>query len=207
MKPQIRYGAVILAAGRSARMGCPKLLLPWGPTSVAGHLVSVWTSLGASQVAIVCDAKDQALPAELDRLDFPAGNRILNPEPNRGMFSSLQCAAEWAAGLSDLRHIVLVLGDQPHLRSETLSAFLGFCAAHPESICQPARSGKPRHPVVFPRVSFLELAPSPGPTLRDFLASRNVCLWESNDAGLDLDLDRPEDYRAALKQYGSSERV
>jgi len=33
-------GVVILAAGRSARMGRPKLLLPWGGTSVLGHLLA-----------------------------------------------------------------------------------------------------------------------------------------------------------------------
>ena len=40
-------GVVILAAGRSARMGRPKLLLPWGETSVLGHLIKQWQALGA----------------------------------------------------------------------------------------------------------------------------------------------------------------
>ncbi|MGH7953692.1 MAG: NTP transferase domain-containing protein, partial [Limisphaerales bacterium] len=30
--------AIILGAGASARMGRPKLLLPWGGTTVVGHL-------------------------------------------------------------------------------------------------------------------------------------------------------------------------
>ncbi|HRY59690.1 MAG: NTP transferase domain-containing protein [Verrucomicrobia bacterium] len=41
-------GVVLLAAGRSARMGKPKLLLPWGDTSVLGHLIRQWQSLGAA---------------------------------------------------------------------------------------------------------------------------------------------------------------
>ena len=38
----VRVGVVILAAGRSRRMGKPKLLLPWGETSVLGHLIRQW---------------------------------------------------------------------------------------------------------------------------------------------------------------------
>jgi molybdenum cofactor cytidylyltransferase len=47
----LALGAVILAAGRSTRMGQPKLLLPWGKTSVLGHLIGQWQSAGAGQIA------------------------------------------------------------------------------------------------------------------------------------------------------------
>ena len=39
-------GVVILGAGASARMGEPKLLLPWRGTTVIGHLISQWRELG-----------------------------------------------------------------------------------------------------------------------------------------------------------------
>jgi molybdenum cofactor cytidylyltransferase len=47
------FGVILLAAGRSRRMGRAKLLLPWGEASVLGHLVSQWRSLGATQLAVV----------------------------------------------------------------------------------------------------------------------------------------------------------
>src|ERR1035437_2980619 len=53
-------GVVILAAGRSARMGKPKLLLPWGGTSVLGHLIEEWRALHAKQIDVVCDAGNPA---------------------------------------------------------------------------------------------------------------------------------------------------
>src|ERR1017187_6201831 len=83
-------GVVILGAGRSARMGKPKLLLPWGGTSVLGHLIEQWQALGARQIAIVCAARDQTMQMELDRLSFAKVNRICNPAPEGGMFSSIQ---------------------------------------------------------------------------------------------------------------------
>ena len=109
-------GVVILAAGRSRRMGRPKLLLPWAKTTVLGHLLGQWQTFGAKQVAVVCAVGDQAIQGELDRLGFPAANRIFNPAPDRGMFSSVQCAAQWAGWQQGLTHWAIVLGDQPLVR-------------------------------------------------------------------------------------------
>src|SRR5262245_36520347 len=88
-------GVIILAAGRSRRMGEPKLLLPWDDTSVLGHLLRLWKQLGAHQIAVVMATDDPAIAPELDRLGFPTSNRVYNPAADRGMFSSIQCAAAW----------------------------------------------------------------------------------------------------------------
>src|SRR6266403_85663 len=110
-----RLAAVLLAAGRSSRMGRPKLLLPWGATSVLGHLLDQWQALKSEQIAVVCAADDLLVQAELDRLDFPASRRIVNNAPERGMFSSILCAAQWTGWRADLTHWAIVLGDQPHI--------------------------------------------------------------------------------------------
>ncbi len=191
-------GAVLLGAGRSSRMGRPKLLLPWLGTSVLGHLVAQWHSAGARQIAVVCAAGDQPLQAELDRLGFPALDRIVNPAPDRGMFSSIQCAAQWPGWQPALSHFAIALGDQPHLRQTTLLALLRFSAARPAEACQPARAGRPRHPVILPRATFLELAHCPAGRLNDFLASRPVAACDIDDPGLVWDLDSPTDYEKAL---------
>jgi molybdenum cofactor cytidylyltransferase len=194
-------GVVILAAGRSARMGNPKLLLPWGTTSVLGHLIEEWRALHAKQIAVACATGDLAIQAEMDRLSFPAQDRIINPNPQRGMFSSIQCAAQWPGWQGALTHWAIVLGDQPHLRPQTLRRVLDFSAAQPGRVCQPARQGHGRHPVVLPKAVFQQVAATTAATLKEFLAGpgRQVALCELDDPGLDLDIDRPEDFEAALK--------
>src|SRR2546430_7270194 len=87
---QFNFGVVILAAGASSRMGKPKLLLPWGDTSVLGYLIGQWEALGAKQIAVVHGTGDKAIGSELDRLGFPVANRIANPQPGRGMFRFIQ---------------------------------------------------------------------------------------------------------------------
>jgi len=195
-------GAVVLGAGRSRRMGRPKLLLPWQGTTVLGHLVAQWQAAGVEQIAIVCAAGDRAIQAELDRLAFPAAHRIFNPAPDRGMFSSIQCAAQWPAWQSALTHFAIVLGDQPHLRQGTLRALLRFSAAHPAQVCQPSRAGRPRHPVSLPRTAFLDLAQSQAGHLKEFLAACHTAACELDDPGLDLDLDCPADYEKATGKIG-----
>lgn len=184
-------------------MGRPKLLLPWKQTSVLGYLIAQWLALGARQIAVVCATDDHLLQAELDRLVFPPPNRIVNPAPDLGMFSSIQCAARWPGWDPTLTHWALVLGDQPHLRLETLQALLDLGAAQPRRICQPARSGHGRHPVLLPKAAFLQLAQSTATNLKEFLAAarRHIAFIWPEDPGLDLDLDRPEDYERALKLF------
>jgi molybdenum cofactor cytidylyltransferase len=190
-------GVVILAAGRSSRMGQPKLLLPWGKSSILGHLIQQWQNLGAKQIAVVCSPDDAGMNAELNRLNFPQASRIVNPNPERGMFSSIQCAAAWQGWQPLLTHRAIVLGDQPHLRSETLQAIIDFSAANPGKVCQPRKDGHRYHPVVLPENAFDQLRRSTAAQLKEFLASCETAYCEMNDGGLEVDIDRPEDYLRA----------
>lgn len=198
--------AVLLAAGASSRMGKPKLLLPWGDTTVIGHLIALWKKLGAAQIAVVVASPDSAMEAELNRVGFPARGRIINANPQIGMLSSIQCAARWDQWQIGLTHWAIVLGDQPHLKLETLIRLRKFSESHPENICQPAHQGCSRHPVILPKNAFSMLNASTHSTLKDFLKSVaiNIKTIEIDDPGLDLDVDRPSDYEQAVKLQGGS---
>ena len=194
-------GVVILAAGRSSRMGQPKLLLPWGETSILGHLIGQWQVLGARQIAVVCSPDDSGLDAELNRLNFAQSSRVVNKNPEQGMFSSIQCAAVWEGWQAVLTLWAIVLGDQPHLSLETLRTIIEFSAANPGRVCQPRKDGHRYHPVVLPKKAFEQLRISSAPNLKEFLASCETANCEMTDAGLELDIDRPEDYQKALEVW------
>jgi molybdenum cofactor cytidylyltransferase len=200
-KTRYLLGVVILAAGRSSRMGRPKLLLPWGEKSILGHLIGQWALLGAKQISVVCSPDDAGIDAELDRLNFPQSARVVNPNPERGMFSSIQCAAARQGWQPLLTHWAIVLGDQPHLKCETLQTIIDFSAANPNKVCQPRKGGHRYHPVILPKKVFEQLRSSTAANLREFLASCETAYCEMTDAGLELDIDRPEDYRKALEMW------
>lgn len=199
----MQLAVVILAAGASSRMGQPKLLLPWGGTSVIGHLVAQWRDVGAAQIGVVCAAGDGSLDDELVRIGITPCQRIVNPEPVRGMFSSIQCASRWSGWQEEITHWAVTLGDQPHLTPATLRSLAEFTAAHPDAICQPSHGGRAKHPVVLPKEIFQELNSTSHPTLKEFLVARHAItrLIELPDFGLDFDLDTPADYDDARQRF------
>jgi molybdenum cofactor cytidylyltransferase len=190
-------GVVILGAGASSRMGRPKLLLPWRNTTVIGAILRQWHELGARQIAVVLRHGDAPLAAELDRLDHPRADRIENPKPELGMFSSVVCAANWPGWKREIASWAVVLGDQPHLRMDTLRALLEFHAANADAICQPQFDSHGRHPVILPRTAFELLKQTPAESLRDFLKQISCPSVKCRmaDSGLALDMDTPEDYK------------
>jgi len=208
-------GVVIPGAGASSRMGRPKLLLPWGDTTVIGQIIRQWRELGATQIAVVHRSNDEALvetskreelkwsgPGTLQRFNTST-HYIVNPRPERGMFSSILCAANWRGWRGDISHWAIVLGDQPHLQTDTLRTLLRQALQKADAVCQPVFNGRAGHPVLLPRSVFAELPPSCAETLKDFLkpfAGRCV-QCPVGDAGLLLDLDGPEDYDKAVKSH------
>jgi molybdenum cofactor cytidylyltransferase len=202
-EPRVNVGVVLLGAGASSRMGRPKLLLPWGTSSVLEHILSVWRGLHIARIAVVCAAGDDQIDRELDRIAFPANNRIRNPLPSRGMFSSIQCASAWDGWDGGLSHWAIVLGDQPHLKPEFLRLMLEFTTAHANRVCQPTYRGRPRHPVYLPRDMFKQLAHSTSANLKEFLRAQlaQPAYCEVDDPALDLDLDEPEDYARARQSF------
>lgn len=197
-------GALILAAGASRRMGRPKLLLPWGKTSVFERLLQQSETLSAHQVAIVCAVKAQPMMDELNRVGFSEANRIFNPTPELGMFSSVQCAANWTGWSPELTHFLIMLGDQPHLLDDTLRTLMEFARRNPDKICQPMRHGHRKHPVILPKRVFLELKNTSAGDLKIVLNehAKDLSGFECADAGLDFDMDTPEDYERLRDMYG-----
>jgi molybdenum cofactor cytidylyltransferase len=206
------FGAAILAAGASSRMGRPKLLLPWGKATVLEHLLNQWRALGAEQVIVVCAVGDADIQAELDRLRFDPASRVLNPFPAKGMYHSIQCAAAWPDWDSNLGHVALVLGDQPHLPLPLLQRVVKFAGDNPGRVCQPSRNNRPRHPVFLPLSILRSAASIHAATLKEFLQPQaaGMALCEMDEPLLDLDMDHPADYDrlvALAAPYGDGRRL
>jgi len=206
MSMRLHLAAVILAAGRARRMGKPKLLLPWHGSTIIAHEIETWRNIERSngnghsgaEVRVVVGAKPDPIQDELDRLHFPEDSRIVNANPDDGMFSSIRCAAR-ANWPNELTHFAIILGDQPHLKRTTLQKVLHIAEEEFDTICQPRHRSKIGHPVIIPRKTFVQLADAKVERLCDFLTDRNVELIDVDDPGLELDIDVAADYEQALK--------
>ena len=190
--------AMVLAAGRSRRMGTQKLLLPWGNTSVIGHIID---ELSASQltdiVVVTGHYKDEVERALSGRtMSF-----VHNDRYRQGMLSSVRC------GLTVLPQacsaVLVVLGDQPRLAHVLIDKMVAAFAETDKRILVPTYQGKRGHPLLLSTDFISEIRTDFDDTgLRGLLYRHpeEVLEWPSPDADILLDMDFPEDYQRQINQ-------
>ena len=192
-----RLAAVILAAGHSKRMGLPKMLLPWGQTSVLGQVVATFAACGTHEIIVVSGGAREAVEAETRRLadQFPV-RCIYNPQHETGeMLSSLRCGLSALGPQTDAA--LIGLGDQPQVSPEAVQQVISAFAATQAALIVPSHNLRRGHPWLAQRALWSQLlAVQPPQTLRDFLnASAAQISYVETDSTVLKDLDTPEDYR------------
>jgi molybdenum cofactor cytidylyltransferase len=186
--------AVVLAAGRSSRMGSNKLLLPFDGRTV---LETTLDALRGIDTVVVTGHKPEELEGVLSRYKVKV---VHNPRYEEGMTTSFQ------AGLRavDADAAFLVLGDQVGLTRCLLSAMVQAMVDGGDAQIVSPRYGERRgHPVLFRRSLFGEiLSLGPGESLRDVVARHeDGHRYVEGDVWTVIDMDTPEEYEAAKKLW------
>jgi molybdenum cofactor cytidylyltransferase len=194
--------AILLAAGESRRMGQPKLLLPWGGTTVLGQVVRMFseglssTSFADHEILVVTGGAHDLVEAEAARLAERYPLRIIyNPNyVDGGMLSSIQAGLQ-ALG-AEMHAALIGLGDQPQVRAETVRT---ICAAFERSrapIVIPSFQNHRGHPWLAKKTVWPEILALPHSTNpRQFLdAHAGQIEYVPADESILQDLDTPEDY-------------
>jgi CTP:molybdopterin cytidylyltransferase MocA len=195
MQPMV--AAVILAAGRSARMGRPKALLPHrdGQTTFIAYLLSQLRSPRLSHVLVVGREDDDLLREEAARGDAVF---VTNHDPDRGQLSSLVAALD---ALRDEPDAVLVLPvDVPLVSAGVIDAILGRADAG-AAIVRASHRGLHGHPVLFKRSVFSELRQaSRSEGAKGVVRSdpARVLDVEVDDPDVLADVDTPQDYERLI---------
>ncbi|HEX3725080.1 MAG TPA: NTP transferase domain-containing protein, partial [Pirellulales bacterium] len=147
--------AVIPAAGRSQRMGRPKLLLPWGSTTVFERVLSTWLASRVVQVVVVVHPLDGQL-AEMSRRQ---GVLVVQPEhPPAEMVNSVQLGlAAIAEQFQPARDDAWILSpaDIPNLTTAAIDRLISAYDERVERSQAPrvwaaSAGGRRAHPVLFP---------------------------------------------------------
>jgi molybdenum cofactor cytidylyltransferase len=192
--------AIVLAAGRSSRMGRPKALLPIGGDTFLFRVLETLQRAGADDLLVVLGHEAQAIAASLAERSLPV-RCIENADYERGQLSSLQ-AGLLAADRPGVRGVLVMLVDVPLVSHDTVREVLESYRRHPgAAIVRPAAAGRHGHPVVFDRSLFDALRaadPAVGakPVVRAHL-DRTIDV-PIVDEGAFLDIDTPEDYERVI---------
>lgn len=108
----MRISAIVLAAGKSSRMGENKLLLPWNGSTVIRHIVDVLACAPVAEVWVVTGFEADLLQSALEGAPCRLAH---NPDFESGMASSIATGVR-AAPEAD--GYLIALGDMPFLKSE-----------------------------------------------------------------------------------------
>jgi len=194
-------GALVLAAGLSRRMGRPKMVLPWGDTTVIGQVVRTLVQADVKEILVVTGGAGDLVVSAL--LGFPARS-IHNPYyNNEEMLSSLQVGL---ANMPDtVRGALIVLGDQPQILERIVREVMHLWETHPGQIVMPSYQMRRGHPWVLPRKFWDEVKSMTSPqTMRDFLRlhEQDIVYAVVDTDSIVQDLDTPEQYQMQ-KRRGS----
>lgn len=190
--------AVILAAGASSRMGEPKPLLDCGGETFLDRLIAAF-STSCRPVIAVLGHHAEDVRAGLTRAS--EASFVLNPDPGRGMLSSLQTGL--AAVPQQCRGVFFHPCDMPEIQPATIHQLIEALAAAPARTLAavPTLDAKRGHPVLI-RSSWIPdfLALPVESSARTLLESAPDAVIEVSvaDPGVRRDFDTRGDYVAAF---------
>ena len=117
--PDCRVGAIVLAAGAGSRFGGAKLEARLDGKPVLQHVLDALAEAGIDDPVVVT-----AGPL-MTEIEWGAARPVTNPEPGRGLASSLQVG--WTAAIDapePPEAVIVALGDQPLVRGAVLAALI-----------------------------------------------------------------------------------
>lgn len=184
--------AVVLAAGGSRRMGAQKMLLPFGDTTIVESVVRAALDASLQGVVVVLGADDARVRETLG--PYPVTFAV-NADWQRGMLSSVQTGFE--ALPEKAAAVVVMLGDQPFVKAETVDELVARHRETRKGIVLPVHGGRRGHPVLIDKKYGAEIvALGPEATLREVVQAHaaDVLEVEIDDPDILRDIDTPEDY-------------
>ncbi len=187
-----KIGAIVLAAGRSTRMGANnKLLEVLRGKPIVRHVVEAVTASQARPAVVVTGHMGERIAQTLAGLDASIAH---NAEFASGIASSLVTGIK--ALPSDIDGVIVTLGDMPELRPEHLDRLIAaFAPKEGRAIVVPVRHGKRGNPVLWGAQFFKELQSISGDVGAKQLFGENADQVVEIDLDTDavlIDVDTPE---------------
>ncbi len=196
----MRAFAILPAAGRSRRMGEPKLLLPWGNTTLIQHVVNNWRASRVEQVIVVLHPDD----AQIAQQCHGAYTAVCTPPPAEmkdSICHGIGIAEQvFHAGPGDAW--LVAPADMPGISTDVINALIGAYEhgtndrETPPRIWTVRHQGRRGHPVLFPwslAGEVAKLGDSEG--LKALLARHPVEYVDVDTDAIFADIDTPAEYR------------
>jgi molybdenum cofactor cytidylyltransferase len=188
--------AIVLAAGRSSRMGRPKALLPLGGDTFLTRIVRTLQGAGVDDVVVVLGHDADLIAASLDATDLQL-RVVVNREYDRGQLSSL------LAGLNvvdrpGVEAVLVTLVDVPLVSAATVRAVIERYRQTRAPVVRPTSGERHGHPLLLDRTLFDELRRADGvsgakPVVRAHASEGGDVVVDDDGAFQDFDSEKDLD--------------
>jgi molybdenum cofactor cytidylyltransferase len=177
-------------------MGTAKQLLPMGESTVLAQTIANVRQAAVDEIILVLGASAETIRPQLPP---PLGKVVVNQAYAQGMASSLR------EGLSAVdphsSAALIILGDQPFIRPQTLDQIVAEYRRSGAQIVIPSYQGNRGNPVLLHRSVFPEVMALEGDVgCRAIFINHldGIVKVEVEDQGVLLDIDDPSDYQRFL---------
>jgi molybdenum cofactor cytidylyltransferase len=199
VRPGTSIAGIILSGGASRRMGTPKALLQFQNETFLDRLIRVFS--------IVCNPIIVVVGQHADRIQsgIARGRNVLfavNPDPERGMLSSLQCGLALVPPGAEAAMFLPV--DHPHIEVSTIETLTARFHADRAPVTVPTYAGEHGHPVCIARQLIAELLALPPEAKASDVIHRHVSKTlyiEVADSAVTTDVDDPAAYADLLARH------
>jgi molybdenum cofactor cytidylyltransferase len=182
---------IILAAGKSRRMGKNKLLLSYKDKPIVQHVIDAAMASPLHPLFLVMA---EEAPAFANHINAGSCTPVYH---SRTAYSDSLKAGLAAACKKQCPGAMFLLGDQPLVTVDTITRLIQAFKREPQRWVAPLWQGQRGNPVIAPRSWFDRIFTLTGDTgPRHFLQHPDACLKlvEVNDPGVIYDIDTPDDY-------------
>ncbi len=199
-----RVGAIVLAGGKSTRMGEPKQLLRLGEKTVLAQTLDNVRGAEVDEIVLVLGSSAETIRRQMPDSALDGLKVIVNEAYVQGMASSLR---EGLAALNpSVDAALIVLADQPFIRHETFGQIADRYRSSDAQIVIPTYRGFRGNPVLVDRSVFHEIMSLRGDIgCRAIFGSHleGIVKVEVEDVGILLDIDDRADFER-LRRFGQS---
>jgi molybdenum cofactor cytidylyltransferase len=184
-----RVAAVVLAAGASERMGCPKLLLEIGGESLMHRALSEISKVAFAEIVVVLGVDRDAYGSSVANF---AVRIVVNESPGQGLGGSLRVGVD--ALSSDIDAVIFALADRPFVSAEMYEHLIRTHDTTRASIVAGRYGGIVAPPHLIARQLFHEIGTDSSGG-RSLIERRSADVhFEEFPAYALADIDTPEDY-------------
>ena len=181
------YGVVLLAAGKSSRLGQPKQLLIFEDTSLVKKAAKTALEI-TDKVIVVTGAFEEKVEEELNGLPL---HITYNKDFEEGIASSIRNGLySLMKNFDDLKGVIFIVCDQPYLNSSVVNQLIQKTAETNRGIVAATYAQTIGTPVLFTRKFFPMLLELKGDNGAKKVIKENlseVCTIDFLQGGIDID--------------------